>query len=94
MEMPDYVKLIQLELLINSDNAEELSEEIHRILTSLPVEMVGSFNPLNILLSSPDQVSCTRPQNSGVGTILQECVVRGKLDLVRDLLEFGLASFF
>ena len=88
MEMPDHVKLIQLALLVNSDKAEESNEEIHRILTSLPVEMVGSINP-NILSSSPDQVSTTRPQNSGVGTILQDCVLRGKLDLVRDLLEFG-----
>ena len=88
MEMPDHVKLIQLALLVNSDKAEELNEEIHRILTALPVEMVGNVNP-NILSSSPDQVSTTRPQNSGVGTILQDCVLRGKLDLVRDLLEFG-----
>ena len=44
MEMPDHVKLIQLALLINSDEAEQSNEEIHRILTSLPVEMVGNFN--------------------------------------------------
>merc|ERR1719234_2289054 len=73
MEMPDYVKLIQLALLVNSDKADESNEEFHRILHSLPVDMV----------------STTRPRQCGRGTILQDGVQNGKLDIVRDLLEFG-----
>ena len=46
MEMPDYVKLIQLALLVNSDKAEESNEELHRILTSLPVDMVGNITQI------------------------------------------------
>ena len=43
MEMPDNVKHIQLALLANSDDSNEASrEEFHKILTSLPLEMVGN----------------------------------------------------
>ena len=42
MEMPDNVKHIQLALLANSDDSNEASSvEFHKILISLPLEMVG-----------------------------------------------------
>ena len=43
MEMPDNVKHIQLALLANSDDSNEASSvEFHKILISLPLEMVGN----------------------------------------------------
>ena len=43
MQMPDNVKHIQLALLANSDDSNEApSQEFHKILTSLPLEMVGN----------------------------------------------------
>ena len=46
MEMPDYVKLIQLALLVNSDKPNKSNEEFHRILNSLPVDMVGNITQI------------------------------------------------
>ena len=46
MEMPDYVKLMQLALLVNRDKAEESNEEFLRILNSLPVDMVGNITQI------------------------------------------------
>ena len=45
MEMPDNVKHIQLAVLANSDEEEEpgTNEEFHKILNSLPVDLVGSL---------------------------------------------------
>jgi len=77
MEMPDNVKHIQLAVLANSDEEEEpgTNEEFHKILNSLPVDLV----------------STTKPQEgfSTRGTILQDAVQMGKVNFVRDLLEFG-----
>ena len=43
MEMPINVKHTQLALLANNDKADEGSnEEFHKILSSLPLEMVGN----------------------------------------------------
>jgi len=77
MEMPDKVKHVQLALLANSDEAEEGStQEFHKILNSLPVDLV----------------STKKPEQGGCGTILQDSVQMGKVDFVRDLLEFGVDS--
>ena len=44
MQMPDNVKHIQLALLANSDDSNgSSSEEFHKILNSLPLEMVGNI---------------------------------------------------
>ena len=90
MEMPANVKHTQLALLANSTKAdeEEASEEFHKILNSLPLQMVGnSVKPPFLFL--PGQVSTSRPAQGGCGTILQDAVEMGKVDFVRDLLEFG-----
>ena len=43
MEMPDNVKHVQLALLANSEDSKEASsEEFHKTLTSLPLELVGN----------------------------------------------------
>jgi hypothetical protein len=47
MEMPDNAKHIQLAVLANSDEEEEeggigSKEEFHKMLNSLPVDLVGS----------------------------------------------------
>jgi len=74
MQMPDNVKHIQLALLANSADSNEASnEDFHKILNSLPLEMV----------------STKRPQQGGCGTILQDAVQNGKLHFVSDLLSFG-----
>ena len=46
MEMPDNAKHVQLAVLANSDEAEEeagTNEEFHKILNSLPLDLVGSL---------------------------------------------------
>ena len=92
MEMPDNVKHIQLAVLANSEEAEEAgsNEQFHKILNSLPVDMVGFLKKYSVTFLL-DQVSTTKPQEgfSTRGTILQDAVQMGKVNFVRDLLEFG-----
>jgi len=75
MEMPDDVKHVQLAVLLNRDEDEECgsNEEFYKILNSLPVNLV----------------STKKPQQGTWGTILQDAVNFGKVNFVRDLLEFG-----
>ena len=91
MEMPVNVKHTQLAMLANSTEADEeqgAREEFHKILKSLPLEMVGNSEKPSFLFLAR-QVSTSRPPQGGRGTILQDAVEMGKVDFVRDLLEFG-----
>ena len=49
MEMPENVKHVQLALLANSDEAKEGStQEFHKILNSLPLDLVGFLKKIFI----------------------------------------------
>ena len=51
MEMPEHVKHIQLALLVNSDEADDddegSNEEFCKIMKSLPLELVRTFNKIS-----------------------------------------------
>ena len=82
-EIADKVKLIQMSVLMKSDQPKRAKEKFQRLLESLPVDLVRIS--LKTFFTFLHQVSNTSIGEEG--TLLQSAVNLGKMDFAKILLE-------